>query len=399
MIMSRLLLALLVLASCGPPTAPCAPQPPSVPPPVAPAAAAAPPPATQQAGDKLAVLPLDEADLFREERAGLRVQLARRLAVLMPHRAVLPLAEVDRALRPVSKDGTRCAYESAPLPRRAATRGWLWTSTSTVVGEQGKSTELWVEIHGGREEQVVAESQQQPAALALDDDHVYWSNLGSGMSKDGTIVKMPKDGGPITVLAEGQQLPWQMALYGSQVFWTNMFEGAPIMAAPKDGSEPAHVIWSGDQSARGIAVDSTGVYWADFDAATINHCPLTGCSQPPETIAAQQLTALAVALDDAWVYWARNGGGIFRAGKAIQGEAHELYPGTLGGIQGLLLDGHALFWLEGDTVQTMPTSGGAPSTTVGGGGWALAGLAVNGDCMFFLDQREHTFYAIAKPSP
>ena len=116
-----------------PPTAPAQPPP-------APA-----PPATPTERPKVAVLPIEEGSLFRAERAEVRQLLAARLASIAADVSILPLAEVDAKLRPISSTtGARCAFEGEPTRRRAEEQGWLTTNAFDVTSDRGQ--ELWVEI-------------------------------------------------------------------------------------------------------------------------------------------------------------------------------------------------------------------------------------------------------------
>lgn len=127
--------------------APYAPAP--LPPPAAVAPAKpAPAAATPRKREKVAVLPIVDDHLFRAERAWLRELLASELAKRDPDLDVLPLSQVDKTLRPVSKgNGKRCAYP-APLLRRAQDQGWLATELGRNDGYQGKAPELWVTLEG-----------------------------------------------------------------------------------------------------------------------------------------------------------------------------------------------------------------------------------------------------------
>ncbi|WP_437930245.1 hypothetical protein WMF37_13765 [Sorangium sp. So ce291] len=143
----------------------CAVVRPCPPAPVAPARAAAPPPraplpapvaASAAAPEdderpELAVLPVLDDALFRDERAVLRQTLANVLAQRAPDHALVPLDEVDAELRPVSATtGARCAFDEVPLERRAEDAGWRWTEILRVGGLPGSSGEqLWVELVGG----------------------------------------------------------------------------------------------------------------------------------------------------------------------------------------------------------------------------------------------------------
>jgi len=248
----------------------------------------------------------------------------------------------------------------------------------------------------GGEPVVVADGQLHPAALALDERYLYWTNLGSGGSKDGTVVRMVKAGGPITVLAAAQKLPWRLAIYGPRVYWTNLFAAAPVMSVRKDGSEPPDLVAEGGQHARGIAVDVSGVYWADFDQGAILRCPLAGCEQAPVLVAEDQLTAISVRLDDSRVYWARNGGGLLAVPKDGGGPATQIHTGFSGGIRELVIDENSLFWTEGSTVMTMPKSGGTASI-VAESEPIPEGLAVHGTCVYYTSFLDGGVFRVEKP--
>jgi len=136
-----------LLVSCGPPsinyvTAAASP----IQAPVIPVAPAQPP-----TREKLAVLPIEDEKLFRSERALLRFELHGHLARLLPDRIIVPSAEVDAKIRPVSEStGHLCAYEGEPIERRVQHRGWQFTRMLHVSGlEKGPGEELWVEIVNG----------------------------------------------------------------------------------------------------------------------------------------------------------------------------------------------------------------------------------------------------------
>ncbi|MDI3285638.1 hypothetical protein [Polyangium sp. 15x6] len=117
----------------------------SAPQPQAPAAAQ---PPAEAKRPEVAVLPIEDDQLFRAERAALRAELAAHLARVAPDYLILGPAMVDPKLRPVSqKTGHRCAYEGEPLSRRAHDEGWLTTDVIHVAGiAGGKGEELWINI-------------------------------------------------------------------------------------------------------------------------------------------------------------------------------------------------------------------------------------------------------------
>ncbi len=97
----------------------------------------------------LAVLPIEEEDMFRAERAELRAVLAAEVAKRAPDLSVVPLTEVDAKVAPLSKTAhARCAFEEAPLTRATDDEGWAHTSVLDVNFGAERAPELWVRVGG-----------------------------------------------------------------------------------------------------------------------------------------------------------------------------------------------------------------------------------------------------------
>lgn len=73
----------------------------------------------------------------------------------------------------------------------------------------------------------LAGMQSATYGIAVDDASVYWSN-----KTDGTIVKVPIEGGNIVTLASGQISPQGVAVDASSVYWSN--GSGEIMKVAKD---------------------------------------------------------------------------------------------------------------------------------------------------------------------
>ncbi|MEZ4220395.1 MAG: hypothetical protein R3B13_05645 [Polyangiaceae bacterium] len=96
---------------------------------------------------KLAVLPIEDSELFRDERAQLRNELFRRLTALASDHELISLSEVDAQLRAVNSAGQACAYDETPLSRRARNKGWRWSEVMFVHGPKQRGSELWVQLN------------------------------------------------------------------------------------------------------------------------------------------------------------------------------------------------------------------------------------------------------------
>lgn len=157
-----------------------------------PATHAAPPASSQPAAtgpidrDKIAVLPWEDDQLFRDERRALRVDLARALAARLPNDEIVALGDVDAKVRPVSKSGARCAFDGAPPSRRTDREGWLATGVSQVVGTDESPEQLWVDL---------SRAGTSTTALAA-----TWSWHGDRMAAYRSAFVSLAPGGPTNVL-------------------------------------------------------------------------------------------------------------------------------------------------------------------------------------------------------
>lgn len=143
------------LVGCSSNTEPCAQAPliPQYGSPAFPAQTAVPPAAAEPVVDKtyyrkLVVLPLEDDDLFRQERDSVRKKLHAAVSrVARDKFEVLSLAAVDTEVTRISRvSKKRCAYEHASLRERAEDLGYLSVTTTVVSSIDGKKgAELWVE--------------------------------------------------------------------------------------------------------------------------------------------------------------------------------------------------------------------------------------------------------------
>jgi hypothetical protein len=109
--------------------------------------ASAPPGATPtNERQAVAVLRIDDDELYRAERAELRKLLASELGRRLGKYEVLSLATVDAKLVPRPKGGGSCEYDEEFAARRAARENWFTTRVPHVLGIAGQPEELWVEI-------------------------------------------------------------------------------------------------------------------------------------------------------------------------------------------------------------------------------------------------------------
>jgi len=172
-----------------------------------------------------------------------------------------------------------------------------WTSEDGAIFRDGKV--MKVPLNGG-EPSTLASGLIRPAAIALDEAHVYWAESGHSGS-DGEVMAVPLDGGAPNALAIWLVAPSSVAVGGPEVYWsipgglfdrTGQVVGLPIFGVPM-------TLASGLSAPSGLVVDATRLY---FEAnGAIMSMPLGG--GPLTTIVPATDSPGAFAIDDASVYW------------------------------------------------------------------------------------------------
>jgi hypothetical protein len=193
-----------------------------------------------------------------------------------------------------------------------------------------------------------------PNTVVLDATSVYWVNSGTPANKyhDGSLMKMPLNGGSVTVLASNQDTPKGLAINATHVYWTTENRDAnrvgTIRSIPLDGGTVT-VLASDQASPQTIALDNQSIYWTNAGTPTtytdgsLVKMPIEG--GPVTLLSTNQAKALGLALDAERVYWTTSIGGAVRSMKLDGSDYLEHVTGQLS-PQGLVVSGTDLFWSE-----------------------------------------------------
>ncbi|WP_437938124.1 hypothetical protein [Sorangium sp. So ce341] len=179
--------------------------------------------------------------------------------------------------------------QTYPMDIAADAANVYWTSA-----DQG--TVMKVPVQGG-DAVALATAQESPLGVAVDATHVYWVNEG------GTVMKVPIEGGDVVTLAEGQTKPKDIAVDADFVYWTN--DGGTVMKATLDGGGP-FTLAEGQRNPRKLAIDAESVYWTNDDG-TVKKVPVGGGDIT--TLATGQDHPLGIAVDATSVYWTNSADG------------------------------------------------------------------------------------------
>lgn len=211
-------------------------------------------------------------------------------------------------------------------------------------------------------------ASQTANGLALGGTDLYWTGA------DGTVVRAPTAGGAIATLASGLGGTWSIAALGSSVFWVDgQFD--TVMKMSLCGGTPSTIAAPAHQSGTmgPIAVDRTSVYWtnsyhlAPIAPGTVTRVPLGGGAI--ETLASVPGADLGgVAVDATNVYWTADlgGGRIMKAplgGGPVVTLAATSNPGNLA------VDRANVYWTASTpgAVMKLSIDGGTPTTLYSGG--------------------------------
>jgi len=170
---------------------------------------------------------------------------------------------------------------------------------------------------GGGTVRVLAGGQNGPVSVAVDANHVYWSNIGSG--NNGSVVesaKTPTDAGALVILAANQASPQGVALDATHVYWANAGSNSnndgTIMRVRIGGGTP-ETIAAGQASPLMVAVDGENAYWANNADGTVRRAPASGGAD--QILVSGQMAPDAIAVDPSNVYWTTDVGTVMQTTK------------------------------------------------------------------------------------
>jgi hypothetical protein len=216
--------------------------------------------------------------------------------------------------------------------------------------------------------------------FVVDDSGIYalMSQLGSGTNAD-TVARIALDTGAVTVLASGQDKARGLAVDATHVYWTNTstLTDGTVMRIPKDGSGVAETFAANQDHPDGIAVDAMAVYWTNDGTKTaadqdgnfndVNGALMKrakdGQASPAMLFPAAEPTKL-IAVDDTNVFWFERGTGPSSSSRMMRANkdgsaAAELSPVGGEGAADVALDAENVYWTAAAQVLSAPSPGGA----------------------------------------
>ncbi len=166
------------------------------------------------------------------------------------------------------------------------------------------------------------DSEANPQYVAVDSEHIYWTNAANGKDGKGTIARADLDGDPLSVEMEfitGAHNPQGVAVNATHIFWANAgekVETRTIGRAEIDGGNPEQGFIPVDGGLQkdipqGVALSPTRVYWSLNNTSKVGYLPsreLDGNAASEEFLSDVVGAELrGIATDATHVYWARKG--------------------------------------------------------------------------------------------
>lgn len=167
-----------------------------------------------------------------------------------------------------------------------------------------------------------------PQGIAVNASHVYWANAPQrDLSR--AIARAQIDGGEVEQLFQptGRQIPQDVALNASDVYFTSNDNNnnSSVERIPLEGGEEEFT-FIGKVNLRGIALDSTYLYWAAQGEEAIGRLPLADfpelgpCTNVPtceKNFTAVEGHLFGLASDASHLYWSVNGEASLNPGNDL----------------------------------------------------------------------------------
>ena len=227
------------------------------------------------------------------------------------------------------------------------------------------------------------------SCLALDSTNVYFTS-----QEGGTVSKVAKNGGPVTVLASGLSWPWGIAVDSTDVYWVDStgvqkvgLNGGTVttLASSTLGSNYSDTL-SSQWGSIGpyLAIDADYVYWAGGTAGNnLQKTPKGGGTTV--TLEVEPSLILSIAADSTNVYWAEDNCTVNEA--SITGGTPTVLASTLGVPMDIAIDSMNVYWgeasMSGGWVKKVGITGG--TATVVATGYMPHGLTVDSTNVYWAD--------------
>lgn len=225
-------------------------------------------------------------------------------------------------------------------------------------------------------------------AIAVDDLNVYWIDPGDAATGKGSVHSVPKCGGADVTLATGLVYGTAIAADGTNVYFTDAGDSGhelngSVSRVPRGGGVVTPLV--SEWGPLDLAVDDASVYWVNAQKGTVSSIRKSG--GPVTTLASRAYDVQSIAVGGANVYYTTSEG-VMTVGKN-GGSARTLVAAS-GLLWKIAVDASRVFWHEGDgngqgfgALRSAALDGSGVATVVGSA--ALVGIALDGANIYYTD--------------
>lgn len=212
---------------------------------------------------------------------------------------------------------------------------------SAIVAAQGAGIGS-VPRTGGTATFLAIQIDELTNALALDNEHVYWTTLRISSDGLGSLFKIQKDGsGQIVELNKasppGFKDYFEAVVDDTNVYW---YAQAKLRTISKSGGAAQSLVdLTSGVRIHCLRADNETLFWADFDGVLWRRSKLVG---PAEKLGATIGNCNELAVDDSYVYVGDDSGHLTRFDKA-NGDTHILSE-EANEVGCVTANGPYLFW-------------------------------------------------------
>ena len=265
-------------------------------------------------------------------------------------------------------------------------RAWHWFSVVVLgvgcgsgSGSAGGDAAPGGDGGGGSDVVVLAADQDHPWGVAIDDTHVYFTCQG-----DGTVKRVPKDGGAVETLASGLTYPRAIGVDDQEVFWG---DGGRVHRAPLAGAAGAPTDWAASSGeVDTLVVTESQVWWLSTSTGVVAHENKQPNIATVGSFFREGLPSpIGLAVDDGLVFWTTQGdGSLWSQSTAALADPVALIADDGAGPARIALDATTVFWVgQADgTIRKVPRGGGDP-TLLGSGASGGSFLTAAGTHVYY----------------